>query len=244
MVGTSRTNMEANFGAFTTNMVVAPGWGQDSNATMDAKLHRNVATYAQTVACVVTFSNNVYFSNYFPETHASAPSGNYHVANKKYVDDTVSGLMSIPLYTNTRTYNYSWGDVDQYLIENTASTGTFYCFIYPPLRGSCTKVEVDAYMEGQTGGSTCYHGYLDVRLQYITDGGTWTDCTNGSTSTSLYFCATLATGDRHVEINSPTLAADYEKQYRVQIMKYAVKASGASAVSIFNQQIYSCVLTV
>lgn len=239
-MGTSNINMATySFGTTTT---IAPGWGNDANATMDAKLHKNVATYAQTIACTVSFSSHVYFTNNFPTTPSSAPTTDYQVANKKYVDDKVI-LTNVPLYENTRVGDFAFQSNDEYLLESTATVSSKYCYVYPPLKGTCTKIEVDAKESVQCGGTSSFRFYLEGKLQSIVDGGTWTDCTNGTTSVYYDKSSNGATNtDLHLIIN-PTLSMTYEKQYRVQLRKYASQLEETGGVTTFFMFIYSFVLT-
>lgn len=59
-----------------------------------------------------TVAGNTTFSNYFPVTPSSAPTTNYQVANKKYVDDQTTGITNLGhlvAYTSNSTFTAPTG---------------------------------------------------------------------------------------------------------------------------------------
>lgn len=128
-------------------------------------------TEAQTIAGIKTFSS-------FPVSPSSAPSSDYEVANKKYVDDnagggTIYGTCSTSGSTAAKTVSYSGftletGATINVLFSN-ANTATA-----PTLNVNSTGAKSIALEDGTTASST-YPAYFPASsiITFVYDGSKW-----------------------------------------------------------------------
>jgi hypothetical protein len=130
---------------------------------------------------IITHSAGALTFSVFPVTPSSAPTTDYQVANKKYVDDNGGAVGKWTVETKTDNYNVLTTDVAKTLVMNSASdktfslpsvssgdVGTWYIFV----KIGAGKVTIDAADSDTIGdsgaGDTIYNNYSTETYATIT----------------------------------------------------------------------------
>lgn len=135
---------------------------------------------------------------------------------------------TVPLYGNVREGDFSWGSTDEYLYNNSATSGHYYSFIY---------IEMDSNVSDITMRFSCNHvgvstTYVTVTLEECAQGGSWTN--RGSDQES--WTGTL-NSDKILNFTPSGFSVSNDRNYRLKIDKWNDGAMTTAEVKFYGAQI-------
>ena len=118
----------------------------------------------------------------------------------------------MPLYSHTRTADWSWGTTDQYLYNNSAASGNQYCYIYIDVKDNTLTTIAARANCNHVGTNTTR---LTITLQECAQGGSWTDIDSDYDEWS----GTENT-DQVITITGISCSPGSDRHYRLKIHKW------------------------
>ena len=125
---------------------------------------------------------------------------------------------SVNIYERVRLVDFVWNSTDDYIVNTgTVRNQSYYCYIYPSIKSTCTKIEVEIWgsYNGVTGGvNSDMHCYLILRR--LDGTGSWS-----TVSSTSYTYEDGTSGYQTLTISSPSLGYTLGRKYKLEIYKNA-----------------------